>query len=276
MMFERNYHYLVAGLPDIVIDQQKLSWTITEYRDELRQHLHADDYEWIRLMLLPVDNMNLLNLLRKKTESFLKTGNYSQQTLEEEINEPANLPVYMQQFIHAYKYESPVFKDYSWDNQLLWLYYDYMLQTKNTFLKKWFTFDMHVRNILAALNAKRYHIPTDVLYIGNNEVTDALKNSSLADFGLSNDYPFINKLISIHEDGNPMEKELAIDMLRWRYLDELNTFNYFTIEVLLAFLIKLNITDRWIRLHPDTGRKMFREITEELIKSYGFPKKFSL
>jgi hypothetical protein len=31
-MFERNYYYLVAGLPDIILDQKKLSFSIAEFR----------------------------------------------------------------------------------------------------------------------------------------------------------------------------------------------------------------------------------------------------
>ncbi|MBN2480946.1 MAG: DUF2764 family protein [Bacteroidales bacterium] len=272
----RNYYYLVAGLPDIIPDQKKLTVSISEFRNELRQHLHADDYALVTLLFLPSDHINLLNLLRKRNEPFLESGNYSRKILEDEINEPSDLPGYMQQFIHAYKYESPVFRGYSWDNQLSWLYYDHMLQTDNDFLIKWFTFDMHVKNILSALNVRKYKLPAEGAYLGNNDVNAALGSSSLTDFGLSGEYPYINKLISIHEDGNPMEKEMAVDLLRWNHLDELNTFNYFTIEVLLAFMIKLIMVERWLKLNPEAGRKMFRELTENLRKSYEFPKEFKI
>ena len=58
-MFKRNYHYLVAGLPDIIPDQKKVSLTIIDFRQELEYHLHADDFSLIKLLFLPYDNTNL-------------------------------------------------------------------------------------------------------------------------------------------------------------------------------------------------------------------------
>lgn len=275
-MFRRNYYYLVAGLPDIILDQKKLTLTIIDFRKELEYHLHPDDYALVRLLFLHFDNTNLLNLLIKNKKPFIDTGNYSQQILEEEIREPLKLPDYMKQFILAFKSDSPVFQNYSWENQLTWLYYDHTLQANNIFLKEWFTFSLHAKNILSAFNIRKYKLSKESEYIGDNFVTEALKRSSLKDFGLSNDFQFMEKLLTIDEIGNAMEKEKAFDTLQWNFLDELNTFNYFTIEVLLAFVIKLFMVDRWLQLDPETGRKMFKQIITNLEKSYEFPKEFKI
>ncbi len=275
-MFRRNYHYLVAGLPDIILDQKKLSQTIADWRQELEYHLHPDDYSLVKLLFLPFDNTNLLNLLLKNKKPLIPEGNYSQSVLEEEIKEPLSLPSYMQQFIHAYKNETPVFQGYSWENQLTWLYIDFVLETDNTFLKSWFEFNLHVNNILSAFNVRKFKLSKESVYIGNNFITEALKKSTLKDFGLSNDFSFMEKLLSIDENGSSMEKEKAVDILRWNFIDELNTFNYFTIEVLLGFVIRLFIVDRWMQLDPETGRKMFKQIINDLEKSYEFPKEFKI
>jgi hypothetical protein len=147
---------------------------------------------------------------------------------------------------------------------------------KNDFLRDWFEFNQHLNNILSAFNVRNYKLTKEGAFIGDNFVTEALRRSTLKDFGLSNDFPLIEKLLSIDENTNAMEKEKALDMLRWEYLNELNTFNYFTIEVLLAFVIKLFMVDRWMQLDPETGRKMFKQIISELEKSYEFPKEFKL
>ena len=275
-MFKRNYYYLVAGLPDIVLDQKKLSHTITEFRNELENHLHPDDYALVMLLFLPFDNTNLLNLLLKTKKPFLEKGNYSLQKLEEEIKEPSDLPEYMQLFINAFKSGNPIFPGYSWENQLTWLYYDSVLQVNNTFLKEWFKFNLHVNNILSALNVRKYNLSKENVYLGSDYVSEALRKSSLKDFGLGNDFQFMEKLLSIDENSNSMEKEKAVDMLRWEFLNELNTFNYFTIEVLIAYVIKLFMVERWLQLDPETGRLMFKQIISELEKSYEFPKEFKL
>ena len=275
-MFKRNYYYLVAGLPDIILDQKKLSLTIADFREEMEYHLHPDDYSLVKLLFLPFDNVNLLNLLLKNKKPFLQTGNFTQSLLEEEIKEPASLPSYMQQFIHAFKSETPVYQGYSWENQLTWMYYNYVLEVDNSFLQAWFEFNLNVNNIISAFNVRKYKLSKESAYIGNNLITEALKRSTLKDFGLSNDFEFMEKLQSIDESGNAMEREKAVDLLRWNYLDELNTFNYFSIEVLIAFVIKLFMVDRWIQLDPETGRKMFKQIINDLEKSYEFPKEFKI
>lgn len=275
-MFRRKYYYLVAGLPDIVLDQKKLAVSVADFRAEIEYQLHSDDYLLVRLLFLPFDNTNLLNLLLKNKKSFIDIGNFSQHKLEEEIMEPSKLPGYMKQFIIAFKNENPVFQNYSWENQLTWLYYDHVLMVKNTFLKEWFTFNLHAKNIFSAFNIRNYKLPKDNVYIGDNYVTEALKRSSLKDFGLSNDLPFVEKLLSIDENTNAMEKEKAFDIIRWNFLNELNTFNYFTIEVIIAFIIKLFMVDRWLKLDPETGRKMLKQIITDLDKSYEFPKEFKV
>ncbi|MGL4805469.1 MAG: DUF2764 family protein, partial [Bacteroidales bacterium] len=62
----RNYYCLVAGLPDITIDDTKLSYTIDQFYNEIKEDLHPDDLNLIRLYLLSIDNRNLLTYLQDK------------------------------------------------------------------------------------------------------------------------------------------------------------------------------------------------------------------
>ena len=73
-----------------------------------------------------------------------------------------------------------------------------------------------------------------------------------------------------------IKRERAIDQIRWDYLDELNTFNYFTVEVILAQVIKLRMILRWIRLDEPTGRELFRKFIDNLNNSYTFDKEFDI
>ncbi len=119
-------------------------------------------------------------------------------------------------------------------------------------------------------------MPQEGVYIDENFITEAIKRSTLKDFGLVNDFPIVEKLLTVDEIINVLEKEKALDMMRWDYLNELNTFNYFTIEVLVAYVIKLLIVERWLRLEPEIGKQMFKQIISELEKSYEFSKGFRI
>ena len=48
-----------------------------------------------------------------------------------------------------------------------------------------------------------------------------------------------------------------------RYSQE-DIFRNFDLDAILGFLAKLKITDRWLKLDPETGRALFRRITEQV------------
>jgi hypothetical protein len=275
-MFERNYYYLVSGLPDIILDQKKITISPDEFRDELQHHLHPDDYRLAGLLFLPADNRNLMELLRKSGKPFDDSGNYSREELEQEIKEPYLTPAYMQRFITAYKSGTPLFDGLSWEDQLTWLYHDYARDCNNEFLAGWFEFDLNLRNIVAAINMRKHKLRGENYFIGDNTIVRAVKKSSLRDFGLGNDFDPIEKIINIQEIDNLLERERAMDNLRWNYLNEENTFNYFTVEVILAYIIKLKIVQRWLEMDVETGKQMFRKLIEDLETSYEFPREFMI
>ncbi len=274
-MFERNYYYLVAGLPDILIDQKKLSFSIADFREDMEYHLHPDDYRLVEMLHLPADNNNLLNLLMKSGGEFDDSGKYSQEELEEEIREPGAAPGYMQRFITAYKSETSVFEGLSWEDQLTWLYYDHVRGCSNKFLRDWFEFDLNIRNIVAGINVRKHKLKGKKYLIGDNYIVQAVRKSTLKDFGLANDFEYMEKLISVQDNDNLLEREKAMDIMRWDFLDEANTFNYFTVEVLLAYVIKLQMVQRWLDMDQETGQELFRKLLDQLEKSYEFPKEFS-
>jgi hypothetical protein len=275
-MFSRNYYYLVAGLPDIVLEQSKLSVTLAEFREELKNHLHPEDYKLAETLFLEADNRNVLNMLLKNIQEFDNTGKYSFDELEDEIKEPEILPAYLKQFITQFKSGQALEADMSWEDQLTMLFYDHTSKVENKFLRSWFEFERDLKNILAGLSARRHKIPVDNFLIGSNTVSNAIRKSNARDFGLNAEFPFVEKLIQINENPNLLEREKSIDQLRWNYIDDINTFNYFTIEVILGFVIKLSIVERWLRLDKKTGEEMFRRLLKDLENSYEFPKEFNV
>lgn len=58
------YYYLVAGLPELSLEDGKLSYAVSTFRTELYPSLTADDKKLIDLFYLQLDNANLLTLLK--------------------------------------------------------------------------------------------------------------------------------------------------------------------------------------------------------------------
>lgn len=267
-MVNTNYYCLVAGLPDIIINETKSVISSREFKIELSEQLEPADYKLAELLYLNYDNQNLLNLILEKNKPFNNTGKYTQEELEEQIKEPTYIIDYMKQFIINFKAEETKLSDLSWENKLQTLFFDFVLLTKNDFLKDWFRFDMDIKNILTAINCQQFDYEKEEHLISvkhKNEVYKNLIKGTLKSDSLSDEVIYAEKILQIVEsDGNSSEKEKATDMIKWKFLDEFTFFKYFNIEKILAFIIKLNIVERWIKLDDETGEILFKKLINDL------------
>ncbi len=282
-MSAEKYQYLVAGLPDLMMDAEKLSLSIVAFRDVLEEQLPNKDLQLVRFFFLPFDNQNLLNLLNGVDFEFDTRGNFSREYLEAlaedkspqtTIEQPANIDEYFEKFIIHFKNDIALYPGKRWEDQLTNHFYDFVLSSKHLFIYEWFFFDRSLRNVQIGMNANNHDFSVEKNLIGNDEVTHAILNVSAKDFGLSNDYDFVPSLMSLFEGTTLVEREYRIDQLKWQKLDDLTTFNYFSIEVILAFLVKLQIVERWFSLSEEKGREMFDLLFKNLQNSYEFPKEF--
>ncbi len=273
---KRNYYYLVAGLQDITLDIHKLSTGQQEFRNELQTALHPKDYQLTEVLFYPFDNINLLNLLSKSEKEFDERGTFSQAQLEENIRESnGELPAYMDQFIQSYKEDDPIIPGMSPENQLTTLFYRYTRSLNSDFLRNWFMFNRDLNNLLTAIVCRKYDIPYENQIIGNDDIADSIRKSHARDFGLSAEITWLDDILNIAKNDDVQEREKAIDQLRWNYLDEVTFFEYFTIDKILAFTLKLGMVERWLALDREHGSKMFNQLLHELKSSYKLPESFT-
>ncbi|MEE4178671.1 MAG: DUF2764 family protein [Bacteroides sp.] len=272
---KRNYYYLVAGLQDLTIDIHKLQYSQQAFSEELKTGLHPEDYKLVQKLFLPHDNANLLNLLQKTGKPFNEKGNFSQIRLEDNIKEPHDLPGYIMEFITAFKNKDPLMPEMLPENELTTLFYDEKLKLDNAFLRDWFQFELNLRNIVTALLARKYDIPYEYQIIGTGETSNIIRKSHARDFGLGAELDYLEDLSNLVKNDNVQEREKSIDELRWSYLDEVTFFEYFTVEKILAFVIKLGIAERWLGIDKEYGNEMFKKLLKELQSSYELPETFT-
>ena len=132
-------------------------------------------------------------------------------------------------------------------------FYEQALAQKNRFLREYFAFDLAVRN------AKVRHLNKA---LGRPEDTDIFLPIEEPDQELE------ATLDKIYEDTDILAKERAIDRLVWDRIDEITTFDYFDIDAILGFLAKLHIAQRWMVLDEESGRAMFRQLTQEVRSTF--------
>ena len=69
-----KYYYLVAGLPELTLEDSKLSYTVADFKSELYSALSEEDRMLIDLFYLQFDNANVLKLLKDKDAAIDQIG----------------------------------------------------------------------------------------------------------------------------------------------------------------------------------------------------------
>ncbi|MGL4293712.1 MAG: DUF2764 family protein [Bacteroidales bacterium] len=276
-----KYYCLIAGLPDIHIDDQKLTYSVAEFKDEVYEQLSEDDRKLFDLYFLKYDNANLLKYLRDKDAELDSRGLFCVEDLEilikqvKEGDQPAKkVPVYLATFIASWFDEKSREEGILPEDILASLYYDYAVSVSNHFAADWFGFNRDLNNLLIAASARKYHFDATNFIVGDNEVARALRSSAARDWGLSGTIDFLDAVQRIGEETELSEKERKIDLLKWNWLEENTFFHYFTAERLLAYLLKLEIIERWYRLSKEKGEEQLREMIARLKSEVKLPEDF--
>lgn len=274
---KKQYHYLVAGLPELLLDEGRLKTTPAALKTDFGSELQPPDFNLLKVLFLQYDNANLLNLLEKTEAGFDDRGNFSLELLEEQIrDQDGSLPAYMNRFIADFKENQRDKPDMLWKTLLEEYYYEYGMQLENDFLAKWFTYQFNKRALVTTLISRKYELIAENHLPGDQGISNQLLRSNARDFGISGEFPEVEQVLQAFENENLLAREKALDGVDWEWIDENTFFNYFTIEKILGFFLQFMLADRWMKLDENEGRKLFGELLEKLDQSYELPGEFSV
>ncbi|MBR1939855.1 MAG: DUF2764 domain-containing protein [Bacteroidaceae bacterium] len=269
-----KYYYLVTGLPELTLEDNKLRYSVADFKKEFYPELSSGDKKLVDLFYLRFDNENVLSLLKDREAQIDERGNYSADSIraiigqiqeEGKILTPNVLPSYLNQFITSYMLD-PTFTEgkVMVVDRLAAMYYAYAMKCGNDFLSSWFEFNLHVNNILVALTARKFKMEVEPLIVGDTEVCQTLRSSNARDFGLSSEVDYLEQVVKISEIADLVEREKKIDQLRWKWMEDKTFFEYFSLERLYVFLLQTDIIERWLTLDKEKGNQMFRSIIAAL------------
>lgn len=268
-MSSRNYYSLVAGLREYALDADTKGFDAKGIVEEILDGVCASDASEVRLLYGYYDCENIL-ALRAGRSAHNPLGNLSREELEQELKAPSRLPQGIARVVKAYadpegEEAEEVDTSRRFETTLFAAYYDACRRSRSRFLRAWSESDRTLRNVMAALAARAASRPVEEVVVGGGDVAEQLQRSSAADFGLRGELPFIDSVIAaMNDEANLMEKERKIDLVRWEEASELATFDYFNINAILSYLVRINIVARWARLDAARGREMFNRLLAEL------------
>ncbi|MDR2764235.1 MAG: DUF2764 domain-containing protein [Tannerella sp.] len=266
-----EYYYLIAGLPNLSIEDSKLPYTTLVFREEVESQLSETDRTLLRLLFLKFDNRNLLEQIRYPDYHPDPQGSITPDEFDELFRDPEQplsdgkknpVPDYMKTFVRSYQtaHEKGEQSVIPWEDRLEALYYEYAMQCGNEFVAAWFELNLHLNNFLTAVSCRTYGLNRTDYIVGDNEYAQLFRTSGARDFGLGNTWEYLPAVQRIAEESNLLARERKIDRLKWDWLEEHTIFRTFTVESLLAWLLKLEMIERWTKLDRATGEQTFRHL----------------
>ena len=271
-MFSTEYYCLVASLREWTLDSDTKGFDVREILDEILDELTANDRKAVELLYAYYDCENII-ALRNNRNRHNDLGNLSIEELKDvlENRNYAKLPECVAKVVKLYneaddeERDEEVSLDDNFQRAIFDAYYKDLAASKASFLNKWGEFDRTLRNISAAVAAREAGRAIKDVTVGGGEIVAQLAQSSAADFGLRGELQYIDAVISaITEEQNIVEKERKIDAIRWAEAEDVAVYDYFTINYILSYLVKVNIVARWTLLSPEVGREMLNKLIASL------------
>ncbi|MCM8813862.1 MAG: DUF2764 domain-containing protein [Candidatus Omnitrophica bacterium] len=259
----RQYYYLVTSLPTLRLDDYKEPYRVQEFMAQLLQHADAADSQAAREVLGLYDHGTIIDAVTGRSAPWSNlTGNWTPAEIRAQLAD-AEFPwdSYLRDFlaeVSVRRQQAEPLNRAQIEQILLTYYYRRMSAHANRFIREYFTFEVTLRNVLAAVNRRKFSAGyTELIPSGEESLREKLQSAAQADFGLSREIEYLPEILALAENPDLLHGQKFLDGLRWEMIDRINTFSYFSIDVLLGYLLKLMMVERWIALDEQHGKELF-------------------
>jgi len=131
-------------------------------------------------------------------------------------------------------------------------FYRKAAKDRNRFIREFFCLDLGIRNTKVEYLNSTLGRPegTDVVVLDPDGEDPAFEQKAEVEALLRTD--------------DILGRERALDDFYWKTVDAITVLDYFDLDVVLAFVVKLKMVERWLRLDEATGRELFRKLVKEI------------
>ena len=134
-------------------------------------------------------------------------------------------------------------------------FYRRALAHGNRFIREWFRFDLDLRN-------------ATVTFLNDSLARPEGQDLVLLEEREAEEFPEEEAVQQVLNRADLLQRERGLDDLRWQKVDELTVLDVFDLELILGYVAKLKIVDRWLQLDPESGRELFRRLVEDIRSTY--------
>ena len=141
------------------------------------------------------------------------------------------------------------------------------LQVKNRFVRDWFEFNRDMNNVLVAQICRKHGFDVRRQIVGEGEVAEQLRtHTTQKDFGLNEVMNDPQELLALAQIDDLMQREKAMDAIRFEWLQARTEFDFFSAEMVFAYYLEALMLHRWSILTVEEGEKIFRELVKDMKK----------
>lgn len=122
-------------------------------------------------------------------------------------------------------------------------------KSSSRFIREFFAFDLQVRN-------------SKVRFL--NRSLGRPFNQDIVTLSDDDEVEIDAEIYAAFERNDILARERAVDEIMWKRADSLIELEVFSLDIILAFIARLQIVGRWLKLDEQAGREMFRKLVNEV------------
>ena len=143
-------------------------------------------------------------------------------------------------------------------------FYAAALRHPHKFIQEYFRFDLNLRNAKVRFLNRSLGRPEEqdvITGLGTEEDQDLDTDLYRFHGGEFEEAAKVDTALSM---GDLLSREKELDDISWEKISSLETFHYFDLTAVLAYIAKLHIADRWLALDEQKGRERFQQLVNEV------------
>lgn len=231
---------------------------------ELDFHLHLnlskEDLVSVEALRRLADLDNIYAMLHGETRA--SGGNYNMQELEEMLLQQEKLPAYILDFFATYSSRQEQIKNF---HELYHRYFSIETGRHNGFVHKYLVFERQVKLVFTALRA--LHLGRDLKKEFSDEDPEDPFIQQLMEQKASSETPEgfeeVKTMFEQYKE-KPFDLYQALAEWRFRKVEEIAGRHTFYIDRILAFIVQLEICEKWLELDKAKGLQIIETTVKEV------------
>lgn len=271
-----SYYYLIAGLPDIYPAMDNPQIDFDQTFDLIQRNLLKEDEKLFRYLIYPHDMQNLLSILFEEYQDlplrpFKKPALLDIEELKGYKFSKGNFPDFMSDFLAENEDRFSSMSMRAMEDALWEKFYAEIARLNHSFLIDYFAFNRALKGVIAAFQFNAYGFLSPPNIPDAERLTGQIGPDKSPTASLSKDYPYLEELIKALSANKPETIERLIDRILWEFLEE-RYQGVFSGEEVLAYTLKLQITQRWLIIDSQKGKARFDKLHRHIKNNVRSPK----